>query len=784
MIKNFEQTSQISEKEKFAELLKRKAELEKIINDGPNPKRVSRTDNKDFTYESAKKEINNIKVEIKSIRNTMVDNLILEEDKNGLSGKGLSENQKLEFLLKRKKELEKNIDLGPSPKNAKNENLTDNGYKQAIEELKEIKRIVVSLREAKEQELILEEVEQKKFDEEINKELESDNFKKEINNISEPEKEIDKTEPEETAKEEAPMENKELLPEEIKKKKEIPESVIEKFKSDFNLSNEDLESITGFSGLSEGQQRLAAQNLKQLSLGRIQEEASDKYKQNIAETKFLGRIWQGISKKYQIAVLEKAKAEEITKGGIAVHKETLQQLVNGLKSYGPDVEIKGDKLEIKFASGLKNLNPEQQKIVNNFNKEANEYSRLPDEWSLKSASRGESKKFNQTKVSFEKARDELLNVVKDKAGDKEACLYLNNIEGNIKLNQFLNTHPEVEKELKNIKDKEVWQRALLNIATERGIYMAGGFLTRTATMSLLGLAGAPLAAGISGGFIARRRAKETLRDRDKSARHGVKDVSQESLKYSEIEKVNNKTNLLVEKLSDESLSDKKKKAYEKSLKLNIDWLEDKLDKGLINFGESKDRIARQYNIMQTLSQANIASYSYVLDDKYKKRFNSAINERDSQAEIARKDYIWNQTKKGATTAATFAFAGWIIRDAIHDYGWWNWERGKGVTNVKFPSRPEGITFKEGSEDLEIPKGVFDLKPEDIKVVGKSMVKEGDIYNSPVQTVNESASGPRQVIPNIQHEAPQKAAEVLMPAEKEITSVPTEEAVSAPIEKPI
>ncbi|MFH1427571.1 MAG: hypothetical protein ABIG60_03515 [Patescibacteria group bacterium] len=794
MIKNFEQTPQISLKEKLTELLKRKAEIEKIINDGPNPKRVSRTDNKDFKYENAKSEYKKLKIEIKNARDIMIDNLILKEDKNGLSGKGSSENEKLEFLLERKNELEKIIDLGPSPKSAKNENLTDNGYNQALTELKEIKKILVSLREAKEQELILEGVEQEKFDEEIKNGLESDEFKKEVENLSEAEKEIEEMAPKDADLDEESTGEKEILPEAIKKEKEIPKEVIEKFEKDFNLSKKDLESIEGFKSLSEGQQRLAAQNLKQASLGRIQEEASENYRQNTAEKNFLGRIWQGISKKYQIAKLEKAKAEEITRGGKNVHQETLQQLVSGLKTYGPDVEIKGDKLEIKFASGFKNLKPEQQKIVDNFNQVANEYSRLPDEWRLKSSSRVEYKRFNKIKQSFEKSKTELLNVAKEIKGDKEACLYLNNVEGNIKINQFLSAHPEVEKQLKNIKDKEVWQRALLNIATERGIYMAGGFLTRTATMSLLGIVGAPIAAGISGGYIANVRAKENLKDREKLARRGVKDISKESLKYSEIEKVNNKTNLLIEKIENPELSSEKKEAYKKSLRLNIDWLEDKLNKGLIDFGQAKNRFARQYNLIQSLGNAKVASYSYALDDKYKKRFNLAINGRDSKAEKAKKEYVWKQTKKGAYTAATFAAVGWLIRDIMSGQGWEIGHRGeplkKGIVDVKFPSRPEDITLK-GDVGANIPKyetpdGFFNIKPEDVKVVGKSMVKEGEIYNSPVQTVNESASLPRQTIPNIPDTAKEmttQAPEVQAPVE-ETPKVAVEEVVPPVSEKTI
>lgn len=479
-------------------------------------------------------------------------------------------------------------------------------------------------------------------------------------------------------------------PKEQKELKTGEELFFKKFESEFNLTKDNLEkNIDNFKELTEGQKCLVCENLKQITLGRIQEEALTQYKENTAEAKFRSRIWQGISKKYQIAKLEKATAQDIQQGGIEVHKQSLQQLVNGMQE-GPNAIIKYGELEIQYASDFENLISEKQKQVDEFNQISTEFSKIPYEWSLETASKKEQKKFSEIKERYEETKKNVLDLkleeLKTKTitgqekqhieaedvakaegeAEKNAMLYVNDIDGKVQLNQFLNNHPEVEKQLQGVKDKKIWLRALANVVTERGIYAGVGFLTRTATMSLIGLVGAPLAAAGMGGFIARKRGKETLKERELLSRRGEKDKSHEAKKYSEVKKVSDKIDLLISKLQDENLSDKKRKAYEKSLKVSVDWIDDKLDKGLINFGEIDNRVFNQYNLINALGQGKAWSEGYELDEKYQKRFDLAVNERDSKAEKARKKYLRGQMVRGAIMSAGFATAGYAIRHYFND----------------------------------------------------------------------------------------------------------------------
>ncbi len=159
--------------------------------------------------------------------------------------------------------------------------------------------------------------------------------------------------------------------------------------------------------------------------------------------------------------------------------------------------MKSGYLEIQYAPG----------VFKDFNEAATKFSKIPDEWSKETASKEEQKKYKEAKDKYEQEKKDILNFKAEGIGEESAAIYMNNIESNIILNQLLNTHPEVEDQLKKIEDEKIWKKVLKDIVTERGIYAGAGFLTRTATISMIGAIGAPLAAAGMGGFMARKRAK-------------------------------------------------------------------------------------------------------------------------------------------------------------------------------------------------------------------------------------------------------------------------------------
>ncbi len=402
-----------------------------------------------------------------------------------------------------------------------------------------------------------------------------------------------------------------------------------------------------------------------------------------------------------------------------VHGDILKQLTKGMSEFGPEVEVIDGKLEIQYATAG---NPEQKETVESFNRIATEFSRIPKEWSYSTATSKERKKYEKAKEKFENTKKDLLNLKEAELGRKEAMLDLSEIENKITLNQFLNTHPEVEKQLINAENKKAWLHAMKDIATERGMYMAAGFAARSLTMSMIGFAGLPLAAAGLGGFISRKRAKESLVEKEKMSRKGdkmdevdeywkrnhrikvlnaeiekggldkskinekkkkIKDLEKEQAsairegvisKYSEAEKVSNKIKKTIQKLEEGKTKQGKEFtpgqlfAYKKSLRMSTDWLTDKLERGLIDFGESEERISRQYDLMQTLSKGFVRiNEDDIIIPFEERRLKSIAEEKEKEKEKSQGKYLLSETVKGALISAGFATAGYAIREFTDQY---------------------------------------------------------------------------------------------------------------------
>jgi len=439
---------------------------------------------------------------------------------------------------------------------------------------------------------------------------------------------------------------------------------------EFGLNKEDLEGLGFYNKeISDGQRLLIMSNLQQLTLGRIEEEALQKYNKNLTESKFFGRIWQGISKKYQIAKLEQANAQEIIGGGKEAHGKILKQLIDGAK-LGPDAEIIDGRLEVKYMSEM-GKSAESQKIINEFNAAATEFSKIPYEWSVDGASKQERDQYNKVKEKYETAKRNILEMKKVETGEKEAMILMNDIDGKVNLNRFLNAHPDVEKQLKKIKDPKAWMHVIKNIATERGLYFAAGFVARTATTSLIGFAGMPLAAAGMGGYMSYKRGKENLSEKDVMARKGEADESKEAKNFVNTPALVEKIDFLMEKIEAETDEGKRNKLVD-SLKTRISYTEGKIEKGLVNFGASEERLANQYNLITNINRAKVyVNAENQEKTKLEKRLEDFLDFREEKISDARRNYLIKQTLKGAVLGAGFAAAGVALRHFGEGLGWFS-----------------------------------------------------------------------------------------------------------------
>lgn len=445
-------------------------------------------------------------------------------------------------------------------------------------------------------------------------------------------------------------------------------SVQERFVS-FGIDPEALTQIEGFDSLSYGQQLLMAQRLEQFTLGRITEDADDRYRAGVADasilgSKQLGKVWYGISKQYQQAKYSRATVKDIKAGGLAVHGDVLRQLAASIQGSGFDVvETHSGSLEFRYAQEHPLMDEQQKKDVHMFNAVATAYGAMPYEWGLETATPEQRREFNRVAARFDRAKEHLLVATSVISGERDALLFLANIEGELRLNQLLQTHSAAGQQIKAIEDDPVWRKTIKNVATERGIYVGTGAVARSVGVGLLGAIALPVVATIMGGWMARRRALQLLRERDVAARRGKRDSGVEARNVVIAHDQQKKIELLLKKIESETDADKRV-AHLASLQVRLEYVHDKLDHGLIDFGSADRRIVNQYGLIDALTMGtsivgveDVASRGDVA-----KRLESFLQFKEKNITKARKDLVRKQMIYGAGLGAASFASGYFVRD--------------------------------------------------------------------------------------------------------------------------
>lgn len=318
-----------------------------------------------------------------------------------------------------------------------------------------------------------------------------------------------------------PLPERELKPAEKK---------IKKYLDQFRISQEEFENIPGIEKLTDGQKALVLENLGQLTVGRIQAEAYDQVDKKIASSKWLKKAWVNVSKQYRIANAEKKTGKEIMAGRLETHREVLEKLIQGAE-HGPDARVDREgKIEIMFLAPqhLNNvtLSSAERTEVEKFNEAASAYAQMPADWNSVHAKNSERKQYKEIATRYREAKMGIAKILVRAEGEKEGYMGLHNLEMRVVMNQYLNTHPDVEKALQNIEDEKVWTKTFKDMWAERGLIMAGGFALRSATLGVMSTGVATVAlpalgAGV-GGAMGLRRSFDALRRADRAMRRGGK----------------------------------------------------------------------------------------------------------------------------------------------------------------------------------------------------------------------------------------------------------------------
>ena len=421
----------------------------------------------------------------------------------------------------------------------------------------------------------------------------------------------------------------------------VKESVAEsqEVKTEISKSPEELLDEK-FASLSDGQKQFVNEGIKQLQLEEVRAMAKEKYNQEInnKEAGFGNRLWKKMTQGFQIAKLEKESFQE-AKLNLEEHLDYANRLADMAKSFGKEIKNENGEIVIDFNT-FEGLSEETEKSFADFNKMANAFSSLPQEWAFESAKSDEQKKYQEAKSKYEKIKtDVLAKVIKEKGeidgldGKLAALEGMNNIDGQIAMRQFLINNPEVQKELDNINDNSPLKRMFSSIVAERGALTGAGFAARSGVKAAgyFGAAGAsvvalPLIAMSIGGIRGRSRANKKIKEEDIQGRHNEKEAKSdlENERTLALEKLQslipNEFSFEPQEWLDKVATEEEKKAYQEAknnfTSLNQKFEQEsgvtrnkkgqvkKIEKGLnANVSQSEDLIEKLDNVIIRFEQA-------------------------------------------------------------------------------------------------------------------------------------------------------------------------------------
>ena len=568
-------------------------------------------------------------------------------------------------------------------------------------------------------------------------------------------------------------------------KKRTPEEELENSLVNYNLKDK---MPKDFESLSIPKKMFVIEGIKKRIVDMVKTDAETQYslyykekmKDDTKETRWLHQdikkfaktskkgIQEAWEKETNIKNLENKIFNSLirTKNGEELLKDNLNILVENAKDQWITLDENKKRTRVVYLDygleGNKNYTPKEAEVISRFNDIANEFRDVPYEW-------GQGKDDNkivyeEIKKKYEKAKIEALQIRAKKEDVNEkgmAMLEISQIDSKVQMEQLLNTHPEFEKELLNLeKDAGVKERfktlgKFANTitgknATNRFLMLLGytargvskGILAAS-KMDLLTASSTALISGTIGYFRGKLKAKETLEGRKKEARHGKKDESQEKDRVIDSIILTERMDHYAEYL-EKATNEKDSLKRVDQLKRRILYTQGRIEQGLVNFGDSKESLANQFNFTNSLNRALVLTNS--LEKSTRKdideRLTQFLNFKAQRVHANQKEFIKEQAKKGILIGAGFATIGYGIRYVGENLGWWGPDGGKHLIEEKpvieeapaipeepavpeeppTPEKPE-VTPPVIGEDEEVPTETIKRLKVTIPVDAESMDEE-------------------------------------------------------------
>ena len=482
-----------------------------------------------------------------------------------------------------------------------------------------------------------------------------------------------------------------------------PEEEVADFISEFNLK----ELLPpGFADLNEAQALKVVQDLKQRIVDIVKTDAQTQYSEYLKtemakyvrpETHVLLRTLDLIGEKVTKAAKKETDFKNLegkvfaelknSEEGKKLIAENLATLVETNKGRG--IQMWHGKPFVTYVATSWDkhlqLTEEEKSNYGRFNGAAMKYASLPYEWGQE-AKGAHKKEYDKAKAEYEQARDEILKIKasRETPGNKgQAMLEMLKMDNELQMEQLLHTHPEFEKALSDFEKgaggKE-WLKtggSFLNTITGGGkvtvtnkLIFAGGYGAKMlatiiggSAASTTALVAAPLVGATVGGLRANIRAKDTLSERGKSARHGQKDESAEAANVVDAEKLSSRLADTMQAFSKASSPEEQKKLLDQ-IKRRIEFTRQKIEGGLVNFGDAKTALSKQFDLVNNLNQALVVSAS--LEQTTRKDIDARVERflsyQEGKIEKAQGEFIKTQTWRGIFLGTGAAFAGYGLRN--------------------------------------------------------------------------------------------------------------------------
>lgn len=536
-------------------------------------------------------------------------------------------------------------------------------------------------------------------------------------------------------------------------KKLTPEEKIEEFLNQYNLKDK---MVLDFEDLSIGQKMFVMENTKKRIVDIVKDDAETQYSEyykekmraNNKETKWLYQdiakaikvsktgLKESILKESRMKNLESEAFESLIYGkkGEELLKNNLEILVNNAKEQEIAYDNQDGTTKIYYESYQREdgqeYTMEERQVIVDFNRAANEFRNIPYEWGQENkvglGKNKNKKKYEETRASYEQAKIELLKLKSSKEDPNKkgsAMLEVSQIDSRIQMEQLLNTHPEFEKEIQNLERESGWREGVkdfknfANNLTGKNmanrLFMAIGYTARglskgaLAASNLGGLTFASSVAvgGTLGYFKGKLKGKEILEERRRGSRKGKKDDSEEKNAVVDAVNLNKRLDSLLLSVDRATTEEERTEALDR-LKRRLDYSKEKIESGLVNFGNSKDSLENKFNFINKLNNAAVLSSS--LEKTARKdidqRLREYLTKRKDSINSKQKEFIKEQAKRGILVGAGFATIGYGIRWLGEHIGWWGPDGGKHLT--------------EDSPTGPIPE----TRPEEIKIVPPPVVE--------------------------------------------------------------